>query len=145
MSPNQTRLLDALLHVARGLLTKNGEFSPIGAQIDADGALSHIMPYDGREFAPSLDLLQILRELFLQRAMEQQIIASALAYDCRVQFERGIGDAVVFELEDAASEACLVYVPYSKQGRAFAFRGPSVQPGVTSIFGTRASRLLPGS
>ena len=139
MSPNQSRLFDTLLHIARGLLTKNGEFYPIGAQIGADGGLTHVAPHDGREFPPSLDLLQILREHFAQRALEQQIVASALAYDCRVQFERGIGDAVVFELEDVASEARLVYVPYKRRGKEFAFSEPSVQPGTASIFETRAA------
>src|ERR1700733_3172000 len=128
MSSHQLRLWDALLPAAQGLLAKNGEFLPLAAKIDTDGALTHCMAHEeGKEWSLSMTLVQILREEFSKEAVEKRIVASAIAYDCRVQLdENSTGDAIMFDLEDPASGRLFVFVPYDKLGKKIIYRQAKV-------------------
>jgi hypothetical protein len=136
MSPRQSRLWDALLPAAQGLLARNGEFFPIAAKIDTHGALTHSMAHEeGKEWSPSTTLLQILRKEFSKEAVEKRIVACAVAYDSRIRLdENSTGDAIVVELEDPANGCLFVFVPYDKLGKKITYHHPRAALSSLSIF-----------
>lgn len=67
--PDLNELLNALLPMAQMLLTKQGEFLPIGAIMLADGEIRHVgAKIDGDDYPGSQPLIDVLIENFQKEA-----------------------------------------------------------------------------
>ena len=85
MTPKEEaqRLVDASLPFAEELLTKYGEFFPIGRVIESCGAIGHHAGYPGGEQPPSGEVIEVLQQAWRRMAAEGSIRATALTYDIR--------------------------------------------------------------
>ncbi len=67
--PDLNELLNALLSMAEMLLTKQGEFYPIGAIMLSDGEIRDVgAKIEGDEHPPSQSLIDLLTENFQKEA-----------------------------------------------------------------------------
>jgi hypothetical protein len=110
-------LLDALLKMAHTLLTKNGEFYPIGAVIYSDGELRHIAAaLEDNDHPPSQTLIQLLTDSFRESVAKGQLRAAGICFD-GLTFPPGKDqkqDAICCRLEHYSGEAVNVFQPYIK-------------------------------
>jgi hypothetical protein len=130
-------LLNAVLPVAKKLLSAHGEFYPFGALMNPDGRIVQTAAYDGREHPPSQPLIDLLRQSFRAQAKDGAIIASATVYDVRTippgATEKT--DAVAVELDHRDNYSVIVLFPYTIAAGTAQFSGPFAQQGTFGIFG----------
>ena len=112
--PDLNLLKDAVLPVAKQLLSEYGEFFPYGAFMKLNGEVVDCSVSEAEERPPSTTLIKILTEDFQRRAAKGEIRAAGICCDVRVarpsQAEKS--DAVQFALEHANGEALDVFLPY---------------------------------
>jgi hypothetical protein len=130
-------LLNAVLPMAKKILSAHGEFYPFGASMKPDGSIVQTAAYDGREHPPSQPLIDLLRQSFRAEAKNGAIIASATVYDVRTippgATEKT--DAVTVELDHRDSYSVVVLFPYTITAGTVQFSEPFAQRGTFGIFG----------
>ncbi len=107
-------LKDALLPVAKQMLTQDGEFFPYGAFMTIKGEIIDCSVSDPNDRAPSKRLIDTLKKDFRARATKGEIRAAGICCDVRVAREgqQEKTDAVQFALEHQNGEALDVFLPY---------------------------------
>lgn len=130
-------LLNHTVGFAEELLSKYGEFYPLGGAIDSTGQIISVAAYDGTEMPPSDTLIKLLEAGLTGGARDGKYIASALVYDARVIPPGGSekSDAIVAELEHRDGFAMTVFFPYKLVGG---------QPEFAASFGTAEKRNIFG-
>ena len=111
-------LLNAILSMAETLLTKNGEFYPIGAMMFSDGEIRYVAAgVEGDEHPASQTLIDIFTENFQKEASEGKLRAAGIGYDALTvppgKVEKQ--DAICCSLEHCLGEAVNVFRPYTKK------------------------------
>jgi hypothetical protein len=115
--PDLNKLLDALLKMAEMLLSKQGEFLPIGAIMLSSGEIRHVGgQIEGQEFPGAQPLIELLTEAFQREAKEGKLRAAGLAYDVLTvpPGKNRKQDAICCSLEHCLGEAVDVLRPYSR-------------------------------
>src|SRR5215472_7675429 len=117
--PDLNELLNTLLSVAQMLLTKQGEFLPIGAIMLSDGEIRHVgAKIDGDDYPGSQPLLDLLIENFQKEAGKGKLRAAGICYDVLAvpPGKHQKQDAICCGLEHCLGEAVDVFTPYVKTG-----------------------------
>ena len=132
------QLLNAVLPIAKKLLSSYGEFYPFGASMRPDGAITQNAAYDGRQHPPSQPLLDLLHGAYVAEAKSGAIIASAIVYDVRTippgRTEKT--DAIAVELDHRDNYSIVVFVPYVVEDGTRQFLEPFATKGNFGIFGS---------
>ena len=118
-SRSKQTTFDALLSMAKMLLTKQGEFLPIGAIILSDGEIRHVgAQIEGNEYPGSQPLIDILIENFQKEAAKGKLRAAGICYDVLAvpPGKNQKQDAICCGLEHCLGEAVDVFTPYVKTG-----------------------------
>jgi hypothetical protein len=113
--PDLNELLDALLSMAELLLTKQGEFYPIGAIMLPDGEIRHVgAKIEGEGHPPSESLIDLLTETFQKEATKGKLRAAGICYDVLTvpPGKHQKLDAIGCGLEHCLGEAVDVFKPY---------------------------------
>jgi hypothetical protein len=80
--PDLNELLNTLLSVAQMLLTKQGEFLPIGAIMLSDGEIRHVgAKIEGDDHPGSQPLIDLLVANFQKEATKGKLRAVGICYD----------------------------------------------------------------
>lgn len=130
-------LLNELMPLAEEKLAKSGEFHPFAGAILANGHMSLIHGFDGREIPPSEDLILILENGLRRGAASGEYIATCLLYDVRLKpasMTLGNEDAIAAELEHRDGYAVTVFFPYSLTGNQPIFAEPFATAECRNIF-----------
>jgi hypothetical protein len=97
------------------LLTKQGEFYPIGAIMLSDGEVRHVGgKIEGDDRPPSQSLIDLLTETFQKEAAKGKLRAAGLCYDVLTvpPGKDQKQDAICCGLEHCLGEAVDVFTPY---------------------------------
>lgn len=130
-------LMNALLPLVKELLSKNGEFFPVGGTMQADGSTEIVATYDGDEHPPSQKVIDSLMAVFRAGAKERKYKATALIYDIRTLPPGATEktDAVAVRLDHASGYSVLVVFPYHlSPSREVVFAPPFANKGPADIF-----------
>jgi hypothetical protein len=130
-------LMNIVLPFAQRMLSDHGEFFPYGGAMRSGGEIISVAGYDGGEQPPSTNLIQLIKEGFIDAANQGQYMATALVYDVRVVMpETGEkSDAVAVSLNHRDRYSMTVLFPYKLAGGKAAFGNPFAQKGDGDIFG----------
>jgi hypothetical protein len=115
--PDLDKLLDALFRMAEMLLTKQGEFYPIGGIIWPNGEIQHVgAKIEGDEQPPSQSLIELLTETFKNSATDGKLRAAGICYDVLTvpPGKHQKQDALCCSLEHCLGDAVDVFKPYVK-------------------------------
>jgi hypothetical protein len=113
--PDLNELLNTLLSMAEMLLTKQGEFYPIGAIMSSDGEIRHVgAKIEGDDHPPSQPLIDLLAETFQKEATKGKLRAAGICYDVLTvpPGKHQKQDAICCGLEHCLGEAVDVFKPY---------------------------------
>ena len=113
--PDLNELLNALLSMAEMLLSKQGEFLPIGAIMLSDGELRHVgAKIEGDDYPTSQPLIDLLTETFQKEAAKGKLRAAGICYDVLTvpPGKHQKQDAICCGLEHCLGEAVNVFKPY---------------------------------
>jgi hypothetical protein len=113
--PDLDGLLNTLLSVAQMLLTKQGEFLPIGAIVLSDGEIRHVgAKIEGDDYPGSQPLLELLIEYFQKEAAKGTLRAAGICYDVLTvpPGKDQKQDSICCSLEHCLGEAVNVFTPY---------------------------------
>jgi hypothetical protein len=129
------KLLNYLLPFAEQMLTKEGEFYPYAAIMDAGGEVQAVS-VAGEERPDVGELLLALHAELSKQAAEGAIRASGIAADVTLTDPDSgeTKDAVQLELDHADAEAVDVYVPYETAGDSVKFGELVAAAGRTPVF-----------
>ena len=111
-------LLNALLLMAEMLLTKHGEFYPIGAIMLSDGEIRHVgAKIEGDDHPPSQPLIDLLTETFQKEATKGKLRAAGICYDVLTvpPGKHKKQDSICCGLEHCLGEAVDVFEPYVRK------------------------------
>ena len=110
-------VLNALVPMAQNLLTKQGEFYPIGAVMLSDGEIRHVgAKIEGNDHPPAQELVDLLRETFRKEAARGRLRAAGMCYDVLTipPGKNQKQDAICCGLEHCLGETVDVFMPYVK-------------------------------
>lgn len=113
--PDLNELLNALLSMAEMLLSKQGEFLPIGAILLSDGELRHVgAKIEGDDYPTSQPLIDLLTETFQKEAAKGKLRAAGICYDVLTvpPGKHQKQDVICCGLEHCLGEAVNVFKPY---------------------------------
>jgi len=113
--PDLNEVLNALLSMAEMLLTKQGEFLPIGAIMLSDGEIRHVgAKIEGDDYPSSHPLIDLLTETFQKEAGKGKLRAAGICYDVLTvpPGKHQKQDAICCGLEHCLGEAVDVFKPY---------------------------------
>ena len=113
--PDLNELLNALLSMAEMLLSKQGEFLPIGAIMLSDRELRHIgAKIEGDDYPTSQPLIDLLTETFQKEAAKGKVRAAGICYDVLTvpPGKHQKQDAICCGLEHCLGEAVNVFKSY---------------------------------
>lgn len=132
-------LMNAVLPLARRMLSEFGEFHPYGGYMKQSGEIVHVGAADkDTDRPPSRDLLYVLRDSFSAMARADQCKATALVFDVRVDVPGSStkSDAIQISLEHQDSYSAEVFFPYliDREGQ-ITFGTVFAQEGKHEIFG----------
>lgn len=129
-------LLNFLLPFAEEQLTKNGEFYPYAAVLEADGDLAAVSTDAGEDDPDVGELLISLRAHLTEQAADGSIRASGIAADVTLTDPDSgeTTDAVQVELDHAEGDAVDIYVPYESAGDGVKFGELVAAQGREPIF-----------
>ena len=71
-------LMNASIELAEKLLTEHGEFYPFGHAMLKDEQIVSVAAYDGNEFPPARELIELLEAAFKVGALKKEYIGTAL-------------------------------------------------------------------
>ena len=129
------QLLNYLLPYAEEMLSKDGEFYPYAAMMDAGGEVQAVSAASGAR--PDVgELLIALHAELREQAAGGAIRASGIAADVTLTDPDSgeTTDAVQLELDHAEAEAVDVYVPYETDAEGIKFGELVAAAGRTPIF-----------
>jgi hypothetical protein len=133
-------LLSDLLAFAKRMLAEHGEFFPFGAYMKADRSIVHLSAQiPGTDRPASKLLIRTLRDSFRELASIEECIATAIAFDVRVEHPRSgaTTDAIQVNLAHIAGYSAEVFCPYEvTKGGGVVFGELFAQRGSREIFGT---------
>ena len=121
------KLFDSVLPLAKRLLLENEEFYPFGEILKPNGEQVSIGASNGEDKPSSSVLINLLKNHYLESVKANEIIASALVYDVRVQGS----DSIAVDLDHVSGYSVTVIVPYELTeseliiGEIFAMKGES--------------------
>ena len=113
--PDLNELLNAILSMAQMLLTKQGEFLPIGAIMLSNGEIRHVgAKIDGDDHPGAQPLIDLLVENFQKEAAKGRLRAVGICYDVLTvpPGKEQKQDAICCSLEHCLGEAVDVFTPY---------------------------------
>lgn len=121
------------------MLSTFGEFYPFACALDVEGELSTLDGDDEDQSPVSQNLIEQLREEVRVRVPRADVVATAVAYDARVQIrDRDIdSDAVVIEVDQVAEDPSIVFMLYRREGGSIEYGDVLVQPGTGEQYGAR--------
>jgi hypothetical protein len=128
-------LLNRIMPFAEQNLTKYGTFMPIGLALEVGGKIAQVMAYLDESAHPN-DLVQIIKDAFIEGARSGKYKATALAYDVRVPLP-GSGhksDAIAVHLDHRDRPSKEVFFPYRLEGEKLTIDSPFAQRGLGEIF-----------
>jgi hypothetical protein len=109
------KLMNNLLPTAQSMLSKYREFYPYGGYIELDGQIRHVGVKDETtEYPQSEDMIDVLENLFLEKARAHECKATAIICDVRVKApgsERK-QDAIQVRLDHVDGYSTEVFFPY---------------------------------
>ena|ERR1041385_3436498 len=126
------KLMNSLLPTALSMLSEYREFYPYGGYIELDGQIRHVGVKDETtEYPQSEDMINVLENLFLEKARAHECKATAIICDVRV---KGPGserkrDAIQVRLDHMDGYSTEVFFPYEivedevRYGEIFAHEG----------------------
>ncbi len=134
------QLLNFLLPSAEQMLSKEGQFHPYAAMVDADGEVKSVSARAG-EVPDVAELLVALHEELREQAAEGSIRASGIAADVTLTDPDSgeTTDAVQVELDHADADAVDIYVPYESAGDGIKFGELVAAQGREPVFSAGAS------
>ena len=118
-NPDLNELLNTLLPVAQMLLTKQGEFLPIGAIMLSDGEIRHVgAKIEGDDYPGSQPLIDLLTENFQKEAAKGRLRAAGICYDVLTvpPGKDHKQDVICCSLEHCLGESVNVFIPYVRTG-----------------------------
>lgn len=124
------KLFDAVLPLAKELLLENEEFFPFGEIMKPNGAQVNLSVSNGEEKPSSSDLIDLLKNHYLESAQASEIIASALVYDVRVKGT----DSIAVDLDHVSGYSVTVIVPYELTGTELHIGEMFTMKGKNAIF-----------
>jgi len=102
------KLFDSVLPLAQQFLLENDEFFPFGEVMKPNGEQVSLSAQLEDERPSSSDLIELLKNHYIQSAQAQDIIASSLAYDVKIEGS----DAIAVDLDHVSGYSVSVFVPY---------------------------------
>jgi len=129
-------LMNAVLPFAEEMLGRHGEFFPFGGAMRPSGEIMSVAGYDGREHPPSLDIIRLIKEAFVQGATQQTYKATALVYDVRIALP-GDGvksDAIAVSLNHRDNYSVIVMFPYTLRGTEVLIGEAMAEAGEGDVF-----------
>ncbi|CAM3960773.1 hypothetical protein SHAQ108633_05050 [Shewanella aquimarina] len=102
------KLFDAVLPIAQQLLLENEEFFPFGEIMKPNGEQVNLSASNGEDSPKSSDLIDLLKNHYIEAAQSNEIIASALVYDVVVNGS----DSIAVDLDHVSGYSVTVVVPY---------------------------------
>lgn len=126
------RLMNNLLPTAQSMLSKYREFYPYGGYIELDGQIRHVGVKDETtEYPQSEDMIDVLENLFLEKARAHECKATAIICDVRVKGSDGERrrDAIQVRLDHVDGYSTEVFFPYEivedevRYGEIFTHKG----------------------
>ena len=129
-------LMNASLPFAEQMLQKHGEFFPYGTALKRNGEVISISGYDDREQPPSSDLIQLIKQGFVQGAKAGDYKATALVYDVRVSLPSSghKSDAIAVSLNHESNYSVIVFFSYQVKNGELTFGEVFAQQGESDIF-----------
>ena len=128
-------LMNASIELAEKLLTEHGEFYPFGHAMLKDEQIVSVAAYDGNEFPPSRELIELLEAAFKVGALKKEYIGTALAYDVKVSSEEGKSeDALAINIDNVADYSIIIIIPYYFNDGVLEFGEITAQLGSNEIF-----------
>ena len=142
MTPKEEceKLMNTLLPFAEQMLSKYGEFYPLGGVMSVDGDISPTAVYDGNEPPPSQEMINLLKESFQSDARAGKIKASAIVYDTYIILPNSSKktDAVCVRLDHKDNYSAEVFFPYTiGKDKKVVFQSVFAQQGSGDIFGKK--------
>jgi hypothetical protein len=112
------RLMIAAVPFAEEMLRRHGEFFPYGKALRPTGEVLSIAAYDGREQPPSAEIMQLLKQAFVQGARSGEYKATALVFDVRVRLPSNgaRSDAIAVALDHKDNYSVIVFLTYKLEG-----------------------------
>jgi hypothetical protein len=133
------KLMNAVLPIAKRMLSEFGEFYPYGGYMKPSGEIVHVGADDEETDHPkSKDLLYVLRHSFSEMAATSACKATAIVYDVRVVPPGTVekSDAIEVCLEHVDGYSAEVFLPYEiGQGGRVTWGSMFAQQGERDIFG----------
>ena len=102
------KLFDSVLLIAKQLLLENEEFFPFGEIMKPSGEQVSLSASNDEDRPSSSDLINLLKNHYLESAQANEIVASALVYDVRVKGS----DSIAVDLDHVSGYSVTVIVPY---------------------------------
>ncbi|HHP0460851.1 MULTISPECIES: hypothetical protein [Vibrio harveyi group] len=128
-------LFDSVLPFAEKMLAEYGEFYPYGAAMTLTGDVVDVSVFEGNEYPPSSEIIDLLNSAFLKAAASRQYSTTAVVYDVRITLPSGKdSDAIAVNLDHNSGYSIVVYLPYKKVNQAIEYGEISVQEGRGAIF-----------
>jgi hypothetical protein len=129
-------LLNAILPFAEKSLAEHGEFYPYAGALTPTGEVVYVAGFDGREYPPSRDIIELLEKGLREGAESGNYVATVLIYDVRVTPPDSMdsSDAIAAELEHRDGYAVTVFFPYQLSHGQAALAEPFATPEKRLIF-----------
>ncbi|PQJ55535.1 hypothetical protein BTO01_22950 [Vibrio jasicida] len=128
-------LFDSVLPFAEKMLAEYGEFYPYGAAMTLTGDVVDVSVFEGNEYPPSSEIIDLLNSAFLKAAANREYRTTAVVYDVRITLPSGqLSDAIAVNLDHISGYSIVVYLPYKKLNQAIEYGELSVQEGRGATF-----------
>ncbi|EPM7823963.1 hypothetical protein ACTQ7B_004526 [Vibrio alginolyticus] len=128
-------LFDSVLPFAEKMLAEYGEFYPYGAAMTLTGDVVDVSVFEGNEYPPSSEIIDLLNSAFLKAAANREYRTTAVVYDVRITLPSGqLSDAIAVNLDHISGYSIVVYLPYKKLNQAIEYGELSIQEGRGAIF-----------
>ena len=128
-------LFDSVLPFAEKMLAEYGEFYPYGAAMTLTGDVVDVSVFEGNEYPPSSEIIDLLNSAFLKAAANREYRTTAVVYNVRITLPSGqLSDAIAVNLDHISGYSIVVYLPYKKLNQAIEYGELSVQEGRGAIF-----------
>lgn len=76
--------MNEVLPFAQQMLERHGEFIPYGGAMKPNGEIVSVAGYDGDEYPPSQDIIDLLKDAFRAAGRSGEYKATAIVFDVRV-------------------------------------------------------------
>lgn len=130
------KLMTDVLPFAEKMLKEHGEFYPYGGAMRPSGEIVYVAGYDGTEHPPSMEVIKLIREGFIQSGRSGEYKATALIYDVRVVLPNTgqKSDAIAVSLNHKANYSVVVFFPYQLREGVLNVSEPFAERGAADVF-----------